>query len=130
MKGFTLIEVMGVIIIIGILAAITVPVVTNVLKENQEKLYEVQKSNIEGSAKNFVSENLFSLDLDEGNRFAITIGKLKELGYLEESVIKSETKKDFTDDTAIIVENKNGDITYTVCIDVECNLDNITYYGE
>ncbi len=130
MKGFTLVELMGVMIIIGIVIIITVPVITNVVKENKETLYGVQKKNIEGSARNFVAENLFSLDLESGDRFAITIGKLKELGYLEESAIKSETKKDFTDETAILVENNNGDIIYTVCVNEDCDLNNISYYGE
>lgn len=129
MKGFTLIEILGVLIILGVISLVTIPVVTNILRENKETLYQSQINNIKDSAKNFVAENIFDLSLENGSRLGITIGKLKDLGYLEPNVINSKTKKEFTDDTTIIIENINNNIEYTVCIDISCNLNNLIYYG-
>lgn len=137
MKGFTLVEVMGVLIILGIISLITVPVISNVLKENKKELYEIQIKNIEESARNFVAENLFSLNLDENKKIAIKIGNLKQLGYLEDFVFPSKGK-DETDNTLVLIENENiedenvnGNILYTVCIDSDsCDLTDAQYYGE
>lgn len=130
MKGFTLIEILGVLIILGLISLITVPVVTNILKENKERLYDIQIKNIENASRNFVAENILSLDLGEGEKIGIKLGKLKQLGYLEENLIDPNTEEDFNDETSIIIENISGDIIHTVCVNTECNLNNIDYYGE
>ena len=130
MKGFTLIELLGVIIILGIISLVTIPVVTDILKDNTKTLYENQINNIEESTRNFVAENILKLDLSLDSKLGITVGKLKELGYLESSVINPKTKEDFNDNTTVIIENDNGNIEYTVCVQIECNFDELRYYGE
>ena len=130
MKGFTLIEVLWVLILLGAISLVTIPIVTNVIKDNKKTLYDIQIKNIEGSSRNFVAENLFKLDLSEGKKLGITLKKLKELGYLEENAIDPQTSDKFNDSTVVIISNKNNDILYTVCATNECDLDGITYYGE
>ena len=39
-KGFTLVEILAVVIILGILITIMIPSVTHLLKENEERNYE------------------------------------------------------------------------------------------
>ena len=46
MKGFTLIEVLGVLILLGAISLITIPIVTNVIKDNKKTLYDIQIKNI------------------------------------------------------------------------------------
>ena len=41
-KGFTLVELMGVLIIIGVLMLIIVPVTSNIIKEQKLKQYDQQ----------------------------------------------------------------------------------------
>ena len=130
MKGFTLIEILGVLIILGLISLITVPVVANILKENKERLYDIQIKNIEEASRNFVAENIFSLNLNKNEKLGITIKKLKDLGYLDPTLIDPSISEDFSDDTSIIIENKSNDITYTVCVNTACDLSNLTYYGE
>ena len=50
-KGFTLVEVLAVITIIGVLALIVVPGVDSILKSNRDKLYESQINSIVEAAK-------------------------------------------------------------------------------
>ena len=94
MKGFTLIEVLGVLILLGAISLITIPIVTNVIKDNKKTLYDIQIKNIEGSSRNFVAENLFKLDLSEGKKLGITLKKLSEKSGVSTSHI-SDIEKNF-----------------------------------
>lgn len=129
MKGFTLVELLGVLIILAIVMVVTVPVVQKVLRENKQSLYEKQIKNIQESARNFTAENILALNLNNNERIGITIGKLKELGYLEESAIDIKTQEQFNDNISIVIENNNNLLEYKVCIDATCNLENLNYYG-
>ena len=41
-KAFTLVELMGVLVIIGVLSAILIPVISKAIKDNKEKVYQSQ----------------------------------------------------------------------------------------
>lgn len=63
-KGFTLIEVLAVIVILSILMAIMVPSVGNIMKKNKEDNYQNLKDSIISAAKIYISDN----------RYQITVG--------------------------------------------------------
>lgn len=103
-NGFTLIELVAIIAILGILATISMPIVTNAIKESRVKSYNNQVSIIKEAAKNYVleySETLTLPDGDENAPICIDLDTLKEAG-----VIKNETIKNPKDDTIM-----NGSIT-------------------
>lgn len=64
-KGFTLVEILAVIVILAIVSAIMVPTVTGVLNQNKEKSYENLKKTIISSAKIYVSNNRYDISLME-----------------------------------------------------------------
>ena len=55
-KGFTLIELIMVITLLGILATIAVPVISGVINDSKEKAYEKQVSVIISAAKEYVTD--------------------------------------------------------------------------
>ena len=103
-KGFTLVELMGVIILLSILIIIAVPAVTGVLKENKEKLYDSQIKTIETAAKNWASdeENLSKLPTN-GKCIKVLISTLKEGGYLDLDIKNPKTDKPFPDTFMVMI---------------------------
>lgn len=56
-KGFTLIEIIAILILLMLIVSITVPVVANVISNSKEKLYNDQVSLIIDGAKTYMMEN-------------------------------------------------------------------------
>ena len=66
-KGFSLVEMLAVVVILGIVATIMVPTVTGVLNSNKEKGYESLKQSIISSAKVYMSNNRYDIALADGS---------------------------------------------------------------
>lgn len=81
-KAFTLIELMGVIVVLSILVMISVPVVDKYIKQTKSESAEVQKESLILAARNWASDNKGSLP-SNGNSTNVTIDTLIELGYLD-----------------------------------------------
>ena len=131
-NGFTLIELLGVVTILAMLGMIVVPTINKVLTDNKNELYEVQIRNIKSGASNFVSENVFSdnLEIPNNSSIGIKLGKLKELGYIDVDITNPISKDKFSDDMLILITNSNNGYSYTVCDErVNCNT-NVRIYGE
>ena len=96
-KGFTLVELMGVLIIIGVLSLILIPVISGIIKEQKQKQYEQQIINIELAAKNLGSDNLSILPEKDGEYMYLTLGQLKSMGYMEGSIINPNSKEEISD---------------------------------
>ena len=56
-KGFTLVELLGVITLLGVIVLIAVPTTKNVISDSKNKLYDAQISNISSALKNWASDN-------------------------------------------------------------------------
>ena len=83
-KGFTLVEVLAVVIILSILAAIMIPSVNNLIEKNKENTYKDLKKNIISAAKVYVSDNRYNITLDYGD-------ELCETGVSEENIASIST---------------------------------------
>lgn len=83
-NGFTLIEVLGVIILLGILSVIVVPVVSDNIKKSKIKAYDKQVNTILTTAKEWAAANTDALN---GNYFLIKVETLKKSGLLENKQI-------------------------------------------
>ena len=65
-KGFTLVELLAVIIILGILGLIVVPMVNDTIKEQKEKLYNRQLETIQSSAEGWSTKNSDTTLVNDG----------------------------------------------------------------
>ena len=63
-KGFTLVEVLAVVVILAILTSIAVPTVGRLITRNREEGYEKLKTNIMMAAKNYFSDYRYDISVD------------------------------------------------------------------
>ena len=82
-KGFTLVELIGVIILLSAIALISVPIINNSLKNTKEKTYNSQIDTIIKAAKRYVTE--VGAGNDAG--FDITMDDLINAKLIEDDVI-------------------------------------------
>jgi len=102
-RGFTLIELIAVIILLGILGLIVVPIVTNVINDDKESLYQAQVKKIEAEAEKWGYENLDMLPEKEGDTVTLTILELKKNGFLPLDLRNPKTGDLFPNDMQIVV---------------------------
>ena len=110
-RGFTLIELLTVITIIGLLSLIVVPVVDKIIKENNQELYDIQIKNIEDAAKNWASNNMFSLP-DTGDSIEVTICDLEKSGFIEIDMKNPRTNELFYKDSYVTITNTSYGLTF------------------
>ena len=113
-KGFTLIEVIVVIVIIVILSLILIPNVMLFINKNDINSCEKLITNIESSAKIYVSENKYTLGFDCSNTSkTITLQQLVEEGDLSSPIINPKTNEPIDLNTTIAVTDNCKDKTFT-----------------
>ena len=88
-KGFTLVELLGVIAILAIIGAIVFPIVSNVINKGLDDTDDAQIKSIEKAAENWANANMFILPKNNGEFTNIKVEKLQKEGYLEDDCIKN-----------------------------------------
>lgn len=115
-NGFTLIEVLGVMIVLTLLALLITPVISKTIKDNKQKLYNIQIKKIETAAKDYSLKNKEVLP-EEGRTTKITLGEIKRSGLLTDEVRNPITKELFSDDLLIEISYSNNQYVYNVIIE-------------
>ena len=114
-KGFTLVELLATIVIIGVVALIAVPSVVDNIKLSKEKLYKTQIQNIEIAAKKWATASADQLDSTYLNSSFVSVIMLQELGYLSNEKLKNPNTGEVMQgcvEIAYIPENKMYTYTY------------------
>lgn len=119
-KGFTLAELLGVIVILAALLLISIPVVDKIIKQSQEDLYNKQIDSIKLAMNLWVSDKY---KLNEGESITLTLSQLKEDGLVEFDITNPITKELFPNDMILTIENKEGQLEYNVS-DEGTNIEN------
>ena len=112
-SGFTLVELLGVIVIVAALSLIVFPIVMGQFRKNKSQISAVTERLIEEAASLYVDANPNQYELMNGNVYCVTLNQLVNSGNLSEPLIDSST----------------GDkipLTYTVKISV---INNQFYYS-
>ena len=124
-NGFTLVELLAVIIILSLLALLASTSVTKIVTNSKNELYNAQISLIEEAAKSWGTDNLNKLSSENGECKYISLRKLKEYGLLDESIVNPKTNKEFSDDIKIKISS-NTSVYDSLVIDYEVDPNDIS----
>ena len=108
-KGFSMIELLGVIVIIGILAGLAIPAVTKYIGKTRDRAYD----NIYESAYS-AAQNKYMNDLEYTNPYSLR--DLYDQGYMDEPIDPSN--KGFCDGTVKVEEIEDEDLDGEVDLEV------------
>ena len=95
-KAFTLVELLGVIVILGIIATITVPLIQRTIVENTNKAYEEQIASFEKAAENSVAKDIYNMTKCQTETCTVTLRTLQEQGLLPSGdIVNPKTDENF-----------------------------------
>ena len=83
-KGFTLIELIGIIVILGVISFIVFPVVSSSIKNGKEKAYNEQVGRIIEAAKKWANDNTDLLPSDDEELY-VNINTLVSSGFIKKN---------------------------------------------
>ncbi len=106
-KGFTLAELLGVIVLLSIISLIAISTVDKHIKEGKIKTCKAQEKNIIEGAK------IWLIDNPNTQTAELTISELQSQGYLESDFKNPMTDEDYKENTKVEI-TKNGKYTYHV----------------
>jgi len=108
-QGFTLVELLGVLIILAVIFMIITPTVSNIITESKETIYKKQINTILTAAYDFSLKNISYLpDEDKNiNTTYVTVGELKYEGLIDVNITNPNTNEAFPDNLVISIEKKS-----------------------
>lgn len=121
--GFTLAEILGVIVIIGLLLVIIGPLVVNRIKDNNDTVSLVGDSIIFEAASQYDDENP---DTNNTEKRCIPIKTLIEYGKLTSPVKDFKTGEEIDDKSVLITHYKSGYRDFKILSGEDCSQEQVT----
>ena len=128
-KGFTLIEMIGAIILLGTLSLLIIPIVNKNIKQSKEKLYIAQIEEIKLATEKWAYKNMDMLPKDEGKVVEVTLLELKKSGDLPLDIRDPRTNTLISNQTTVQIIYTNNMYEYIVNDYSDSNDVNIDKYA-
>lgn len=100
-KGFTLVELLAVIVILSLLLLLAVTTVSSQFKNSKDELYDTQLNNVKLAAEMWGSDNKVKLN-SISDCVTLTLGYLKDEGYVDANIKNTYTGELFKDDEVFV----------------------------
>lgn len=110
-KGFTLVELLATITILGIIALLLVPTVIGTMNRFREDSKEKQEKSIISAAKLWASDHRLQLPIVDNSSICVTVAELKQ-GYLDEEIRNPDTKEAISNQAGVKVTKNGKSFTY------------------
>lgn len=113
-NGFTLAELLGVIVILGIIAVITTSAVGRSLRNSHYETCLAQEKNIVEGVKSWTIDHAKDLP-NAGETKSVTLKELQDNGYVEDGLKNPMTSEMYSEGTKVDIYSSNGtSYEYTV----------------
>ena len=132
-KGFTLVELIAVLVILSLISLIAIPTVNNSLKKYKQNLYDDAIANIEQAAKNWGADNIGKLpnsstsntsmrypNIDTEQDFSvlqISVKDLQEAGYIGDEIKNPKKNSNFCKCALVTITKTATGYTYSILDD-------------
>ena len=117
-KGFSLVEILAAIVILGLLSTIAIVSVNYILQKAEKEYYKSQKDEIILAAKSYTQDNRNSLPKRVGMRTEITLRTLKDKKYIGKVVDRH--KRECNKDKTIVQVYKYDKTHYSYSVILVC----------
>ena len=107
-NGFTLIEMIGVMVILSLLMAFAMPNIINYIKKGGDTKDTVVKTLVYDAASKYIDDNKKIFKQDKKNIYCISVYTLAKGGYVESPIVLSGSNEDITSETS----TKSVKVTY------------------
>ena len=114
-KGFTLAEIVGVVVVLGLIALLAFPPLLNMVKNSENKVNEANKTLIYTASSQYTAKYVNDFPKKQGNVYCITIEDLVKEEFLSSSIVKD----DITLDTKVKI-TISSDLKYDYIVDNNC----------
>ena len=113
-KGFTLAEVLGVVVILGLLVIVAFPPLLNQLKKSKNTLSEAELKILGEAAGLYIDDHLSNYPTVEDNVYCISLDTLVKNGYLKSPIIDATTNEEINEvnNEIRVVINGQNDYSY------------------
>lgn len=126
-QGFTLAEVLASIVVLAIIGIIVFPKISTSLKASKNDALQVQVNNIKKAANDWAYKNARFLPTEVGKVVVITVGTLKQEGYLPVNLRNPVDNTIIPNDTSVVIKRIRN--AYETTVDLESgtsdNIDDI-----
>ncbi len=110
--GFTLVEMMAIIVILGIIALVSIPAINSMLEKQTDEAYNNFLNELNLITENYVTvESNINNTLNTNGEVCVTVSDLKKEGYISEEIINPKTDENILDENVIKVKK---DVDYNL----------------
>ena len=113
-NGFTLLELLGVIVILVLLVTMVSPIIQKEVKKSQKTINEAQIENIKAAANDWAIDHPDSLPTVEGRSITITLSTLQDGWYISENLKDTKTNTEINGNLQITITYEKKHYTYQV----------------
>ena len=125
-KGFTMIELLATITILGILSIVAIGSVSYLIKNSKQNYYQSQRNNLISAAKSYYQANRSKLPKDIGTDKEVSYGDLKNSKYIGK-LVASDRKTECDSDGTKVVVTKVDKNKYKYKSYLDCGIDKDTH---
>ncbi len=127
-KGFTLIEILAAIAILGILSTIAVISVNKIIQQGKNKHYTTAENNLKLAGQSYVQDNRSELPKVIGQKTKVYLNTLEDKNYINEILDYSDNKC-YSDKSYVQIYKYSQDdysyLAYLECPDYKSDLDTV-----
>ncbi len=123
-KGFTLVELLGVLVVLSVILMIAFPLITTYINKSKQKAYDTQMGLIITGLKDYATDHKEVLPVNDTDYVTFTLGQLKALGIVNNSVVNPLDGKEIDDSMEFKIVKDGSKYTYQIVESSRLSRDN------